>query len=61
MSEKNNLAKIGERGQITIPAEIRKLLEASPGEYVAFEVNKTGEIKIRKVEVEIQIKEVKKK
>jgi AbrB family looped-hinge helix DNA binding protein len=56
--EERYIAKIGERGQMTLPTEIRKLLEASQGEYVAFDVSPKGKIELKKVE--IQVKEVKK-
>ena len=57
MKEERYLAKVGDRGQMTLPTEVRKLLEVSHGEYVAFDVSKDGRIEVKKVE--IQVKEVK--
>lgn len=58
MKEERILAKLGERGQMTLPTEIRKLLEVTTGDYVAFEVSKEGKIEVKKVE--ITVKDVKK-
>ena len=57
MKEERYLAKVGDRGQMTLPTEVRKLLEVSQGEFVAFDVSKDGRIEVKKVE--IQVKEVK--
>lgn len=58
MKEEHILAKLGERGQMTLPTEIRKLLEVTTGDYVAFKVSKEGKIEVNKVE--ITVKDVKK-
>ena len=42
---------------MTLPTEVRKLLEVLQGEFVAFDVSKDGRIEVKKVE--IQVKEVK--
>lgn len=39
-----NLAKISANGQITVPAEIRRLLGLKPGDKILFLQNPTGEI-----------------
>ena len=39
-----NLASFSSNGQITIPVEIRKLLNLKPGDKVLFFQNKKGEI-----------------
>ena len=57
MKAERYLAKVGDRGQMTLPTEIRKILEVLPGEFVAFDVSKDGRIEVKKVE--IQVKEVK--
>ena len=57
MKEERYLAKVGDRGQMTLPTEVRKLLEVLQGEFVAFDVSKDGRIEVKKVE--IQVKEVK--
>jgi len=57
--EKFSLSKLGERGQITIPVEIRKYLEIESGDYLTFEVI-NGNICLKKVEIEFKIKKVQK-
>lgn len=59
MKQERYLAKVGERGQMTLPTEVRKLLEVTQGEYIAFDVTQDGQIEVKKVE--IQVKEVNKK
>lgn len=58
MKEERILAKLGEKGQMTLPTEIRKLLEVTTGDYIAFEVSKEGKIEVKRVE--ITVKDVKK-
>lgn len=41
-----NLAKISSNGQITVPAEIRRLLNLKSGDKILFFQNKDGEIVI---------------
>lgn len=35
-------AKISEKGQVTVPLEIRKYLEVDKGDYITFGINKNG-------------------
>lgn len=35
-------AKVSQKGQVTIPAEIRKMLEVENGDYITFGINKNG-------------------
>ena len=42
-----NLAKVSANGQITVPVEIRRLLEIKEGDKVLFTQNRNGEIIIR--------------
>ena len=37
-------AKVSQKGQVTIPSEIRKILEVENGDYITFGVNKDGEL-----------------
>lgn len=45
-----NLAKLSTNGQITVPAEIRRLLRLGPGDKVLFIQNSNGEVVIAKAE-----------
>lgn len=47
---KTAVAKITSKGQITIPAETRRVLGLKPGDKVAFEQSAKGEILIRKAD-----------
>ena len=58
MKQERYIAKVGERGQMTLPTEVRKALEVVQGEYIAFDVTKEGRVEVKKVE--IQVNEVKK-
>ena len=40
--------RITERGQVTIPKQIRDALRLEPGDAVEFEINATGEVVLRK-------------
>lgn len=42
-----NLAKISANGQITVPAEIRKLLQVKSGDKLLFLQNEAGDIVVR--------------
>jgi AbrB family looped-hinge helix DNA binding protein len=44
------VAKITSKGQITIPAETRRLLGLKPGDKVSFEPSPKGDVLIRKAE-----------
>lgn len=35
-------ARVSQKGQVTIPAEIRKMLEVENGDYITFGINKNG-------------------
>jgi AbrB family looped-hinge helix DNA binding protein len=39
-----NLVRLSANGQITVPAEIRKLLDLKPGDKILLYQNKSGEI-----------------
>lgn len=41
--------KLGSKGQITIPAEVRQLLGVGPGDQIAFEVRDDGQVSVRAV------------
>ena len=41
-------AKVSQKGQVTIPAEIRKMLEVENGDYITFRINKNGALIINK-------------
>ena len=43
------VAKITSKGQTTIPAEVRKALNAKPGDLLAWDVKSTGEVVVRRV------------
>ena len=42
-----NLAKISKNGQITVPVEIRRLLDLKSGDKILFIRNRSGEIVVR--------------
>ena len=48
--EESVVAKVGERGQVTIPRQLREALEIAGNDYVLFKLNKDGSIKITKAE-----------
>lgn len=54
MKDEKHLAKVGERGQMTLPTEVRKLLEVEPGDYVIFDVSRHGTIEVKKVELHVK-------
>ena len=43
------VAKITSKGQTTIPAEVRKALDAKPGDMLAWDVKQKGEVVVRRV------------
>ena len=44
------LAKISSKGQVTVPAEVRKTLRLKTGDTLAWEIQKDGKISVRRVE-----------
>ena len=50
LSTKVAVAKITSKGQITIPAEVRRMLGLKPGDKVAFEHMAQGAIFVRKAD-----------
>ena len=40
--------RITDRGQVTVPKQIRDALRLEPGDAVEFEINATGEVVLRK-------------
>jgi AbrB family looped-hinge helix DNA binding protein len=49
MAEVVDVAPVGEKGQVTIPKQVRNLLEVKPGDRIVF-VSKDSEIVVRKSE-----------
>ena len=47
-----NLAKISANGQITVPIEIRRLLDLSPGDKILLYQNPRGEVVMEKAAAE---------
>jgi antitoxin PrlF len=43
------LARITSKGQTTIPKEIRESLRAGPGDLLAWELDKDGSVRVRRV------------
>ena len=43
------VAKITSKGQTTIPVEVRKALDAKPGDMLAWDVKQKGEVVVRRV------------
>lgn len=44
------LAKLSHKGQVTVPAEVRKRLQLKAGDTLAWEVQKDGKISVHRVE-----------
>lgn len=44
------LAKLSSKGQVTIPAEVRKALHLKPGDSLIWEIQSDGRISVRRVE-----------
>ena len=45
----SRLAKISSKGQVTVPAEIRKALHAEAGDTLAWEIEADGRIVVRRI------------
>ena len=45
-----SLAKLSSKGQITVPAEVRKTLHLKTGDILAWEIQSNGQISVRRVE-----------
>ena len=50
-------AKISKKGQVTIPKEIRSILQVNSGDYITFGINNKNIIIVNRKEVEIKNKE----
>jgi len=46
----SQLAKISSKGQVTVPAKIRKTLHLKTGDTIAWEIQNDGKISVRRVE-----------
>lgn len=46
----SQLAKLSQKGQITVPAEVRKRLQLKAGDTLAWEVLENGKISVHRVE-----------
>lgn len=46
----SQLAKIGSKGQVTIPADVRKKLHLATGDTLAWETEADGRIWVRRIE-----------
>lgn len=55
------VVKVGERGQATIPRQLREHLGISGSDYVVFKLNKDGSIRVLKAEIKTGDKEKPKK
>ena len=44
------LAKLSSKGQVTVPAEVRKTLHLKTGDILAWEIQSNGQISVRRVE-----------
>jgi antitoxin PrlF len=44
------LAKLSSKGQVTVPAEVRKTLQLKTGDTLAWEIQQDGKIFVRRVE-----------
>jgi len=49
-TEMSTIAKVTSKGQTTIPQEIRARLNVKPGDFLAWEVLPSGEVRVRRVE-----------
>ena len=45
-----SLAKLSSKGQVTVPAEVRKTLHLKTGDILAWEIQSNGQISVRRVE-----------
>ena len=57
MAEVVDVAAVGEKGQVTIPKQVRNLLEVRPGDRIIF-VSKDDEIVMRKSETKQKLSEI---
>lgn len=52
-------AKISKKGQVTIPAEIRNLLDVQSGDYITFGVNEQNIVIVNRKKIKIKNEKVK--
>ena len=52
-------AKISQKGQVTIPAEIRNLLGVKSGDYITFGVNEKNIVIVNRKKIKIKNEKVK--
>lgn len=52
-------AKISKKGQVTIPAEIRNLLDVQSGDYITFGINEQNIIIVNRKNIKIKNAKVK--
>ena len=45
----SQIAKISSKGQVTVPARIRKALQVSSGDLISWEIGEDGRVSIRRV------------
>ncbi len=57
MAEVVDIAPVGEKGQVTIPRQVRSLLEVKPGDRIVF-VSKDKEIVLRKSKTNEKLSEI---
>lgn len=57
MSQVVDIAPVGEKGQVTIPRQVRNLLEIKPGDRIAF-ISKDKEIVMRKSKTSQRLSEI---
>ena len=46
----SQLAKLSSKGQVTVPAEIRRSLHLKTGDTLAWDIQNNGEISVRRIE-----------
>lgn len=46
--------RVSEKGQATIPADIRSHLDIQTGDYVAYEINEKGQVILSKARINIE-------
>ncbi|QOJ19879.1 MAG: AbrB/MazE/SpoVT family DNA-binding domain-containing protein [Gammaproteobacteria bacterium] len=51
----SQLAKLSPKGQITVPAEVRKRLQLKAGDTLAWEVLENGKISVHRVEESLDV------
>lgn len=57
MSEVVDIAPVGEKGQVTIPRQVRNLLEVKPGDRIVF-ISRDREIVMRKSKINKKLSEI---